>query len=390
MENQYAETVKEGAFPFPSGTLPVSGGNPNASESKKSSMGHYKLQRFIFRWSISLPGLGAQIIFGWLPLLIGILVSFQDFGLKHSTWCGLSNYRAVFEDPMTAPFSLASAKDYYGTSIKQYQETELQAPNPLIKLWYVIRASYNGLGLVWRNTIYYAVLTLLLTFFVPAIVSILLMEMSPALIRIIMILWWLPIAGMASLILLKYFYNVDYGLLNGLLAKFYDIIGKPVDQRVYPRWLNSPQLAMLCLVLPDLIMFTPGLVYIAALQGIPQDLYDAAEIDGCGFFQKIWHVTLPRLRPILVTMLIFSVLGAFQVMEQVMIMTGGGPANTTMVMGYYIYKMTFDYLEVGKGNALAVVFCIFLLALTILQRAFIKEDTDRGEDKATLKAMKEG
>jgi multiple sugar transport system permease protein len=89
-------------------------------------------------------------------------------------------------------------------------------------------------------------------------------------------------------------------------------------------------------------------------------------------------------------MFLFSVLSSFQVMNEVLIMTQGGPGDRTLVVGYYIYKMTFDYLEVGKGNALSVIYFCFLMCLTILQRIYIKDDTDKGEDKKTVKLMKEG
>ncbi len=350
----------------------------------------YKLKMSIFRWGISLPGLLAQLVFGWMPLVIGILVSFQEFHMENSKWTGFDNYKAVLQDPNSAPFSLGMAKGYYSDVVKSYKEANIAEPSPLLKILYGIKSIYYGMGVIWRNTITYVLLSLGLTFFVPVIVSILLTEMSPWMIRIMMILWFIPISSMASLIILKYFYNVDYGLLNGIIAKAYDFLGRPESARVFPRWLNSPDLVMFCLVLPSIVMFSPGLVYITALQGIPQDLYDAAEIDGCGFFQKIWNVTIPRLRPIMVTMFLFSVLTSFQVMNEVLIMTQGGPGDRTLVVGYYIYKMTFDYLEIGKGNALAVIYFCFLMTLTILQRIYIRENNDSGEDKKTLKLIKEG
>ncbi|MBL8026336.1 MAG: sugar ABC transporter permease [Fibrobacteres bacterium] len=351
---------------------------------------NYKLRMFLFRWGVSLPGLVAQVVFGWLPLIIGILVSFQEFHMEKSQWNGLDNYKAVLSDPNSAPFSIKMAKSFYSGEVKNYQEENGVAPSPPVKIIYGIESIYNGMGVIWRNTLFYVFLSLGLTFLVPVIVSILLTEMSPGLIRIMMILWFIPVSGMSSLIILKYFYNVDYGLLNGIIAQVYDLLGRPEAERIYPRWLNSPNLVMFCLVLPGLVMFSPGLIYITALQGIPQDLYDAAEIDGCGFVQKIWHITLPRLRPIIVTMFMLAVLHSFQVMNEVLIMTQGGPGDRTLVVGYYIYKMTFDYLEIGKGNALAVIYFCFLMFLTILQRVYIKEDKDKGEDKKTLKLIKEG
>src|SRR3989339_983944 len=343
----------------------------------------YFFRKFMFRWGISAPGLFAQIVFGWMPLIVSILMAFQNFNFHKSEWCGLDNFKAVLNDPIATPFSLTNAEEHFKSSVSYYTETHIAAPNTFLSGWYKVRSFYFGMGIAWRNTIYYTILILGLTFLMPIFVAILLMEMPPWLIRIMMLMWFVPIASMASIILLKYFYNVDYGLLNGLLAKFYHFIGKPEAEWVFPRYLNSPDIAMLCLVLPNLIMYVPGLIYITALQGIPQDLYDAAEIDGCNFFQKIWNVTLPRLRPIIVTMLIFNVIFAFQVMNEVMIMTQGGPGNATMVMGYYIYKLSFEYLEIGRANALAVFFCLFLMTLTVLQRIFIKDDSDHGTSKKT-------
>jgi multiple sugar transport system permease protein len=350
----------------------------------------YRARKFAFRWLISAPGMTAQLVFGWLPLLIGFLSAFQTFHFKQSTWCGINNFKNVMQDPISAPFSLKAASQHYEVSVKTYQEEHTYKPNGLLKAWYRVRSVYYGMGECWRNTLYYVLLDLGIIFFVPIIISILLMEMPSWLIRIMMILWWIPIADMASTILLKYFYNVDYGLLNGLIREFYILIGKPENTWVFPRWLNSPQLAMICIVLPSLIMFMPGLVYIAALQGIPQDLYDAAEIDGCGFFQKIWHITLPRLRPLISTMMIFALISAFQIMEAILIMTAGGPANKTITISYYVYKLSFEYLEIGKGNALAILFFLFLMFLTVLQRTLFKENVDTGESKKTVKLLKEG
>lgn len=349
----------------------------------------YKTKRFLFRWGITAPALATQIIFGWMPLVIGFLTAFQTFHFQHSTWCGMENFKNVLQDPVSTPFSATAASDYYTNTVKNFKEEHTLEPNPIRKAWFRLQSVYFGMGECWRNTLYYVTLNLCITFFIPIIVSILLMEMPPWLIRIMMILWWIPIADMASTILLKYFYNVDYGLLNGLIKKFYIVIGKPEAEWLFPRWLNSPELVMFCLVLPSIIMFMPGLIYITALQGIPQDLYDAAEIDGCGFFQKIWHITIPRIRPIIVMLLLFSLIGSFQIMEQILIMTNGGPANKTITVSFYVYRLAFEYLEVGKANALAVLFFLFLMTLTVLQRTFIKDDKDTGESKKTLKLIKE-
>ncbi|OGJ90946.1 MAG: hypothetical protein A2268_09910 [Candidatus Raymondbacteria bacterium RifOxyA12_full_50_37] len=345
----------------------------------------YFFRKFMFRWGISAPGLFAQIVFGWMPLIVSILMAFQNFNFHKSEWCGLDNFKAVLNDPIATPFSLTNAEEHFKSSVSYYTETHIAAPNTFLSGWYKVRSFYFGMGIAWRNTIYYTILILGLTFLMPIFVAIFLMEMPPWLIRIMMLMWFVPISDMASTIILKYFYNVDYGLLNGLIKNFYDFIGKPEAIRIFPRWLNSPDLAMLCIVLPQLIMYMPGLVYITSLQGIPQDLYDAAEIDGCGFFQKIWHVTLPRLRPVIATMLVINLISAFQVFGTIMIMTQGGPANKTISLAYYVYKLAFEYVEVGKGNALAVMFFLFLITLTFIQRKLFPEDIDSARQEGSIK-----
>ncbi len=217
------------------------------------------------------------------------------------------------------------------------------------------------------NTFYYAVLALGLTFLPPIIISIMLMEMSPRVIRIMMILWFIPVANTAGIVIWKYFYNPELGLFNQILDALFG---------VRLEWLNDARIAMLCLVLPGLILFGPSLIYIAVLRAIPQDYYEAAELDGAGFWRKLWHVTLPRLRPVIAMMLIFSVIMTLQVFDQPFIMTGGGPGDATRTVGLYIYQIAFEQLDFGKATALAVVFFFVIMFFVICQRTFFREDPD--------------
>ena len=277
-----------------------------------------------YGWLFSSPGIFFNFIFGWYPLILGFLVAFQTFHLiKPPYFSGLNNFRNVFADPLTF--------------------------------------------IVFRNTFYYTALSLALTFLVPILVSILLMEMKKSTIRIMMILWFIPIAGMASLIIWKWFYNADYGLFNGILIS----LGLPTL-----RWLGDKRIAMLCLVLPGLIMYGPGLIYIASLQSIPDEFYEAAELEGCTFWQKIWHITLPRLRPLISMMLILAVIGNMQVFMQPFVMTGGGPGNATRSVVMFYYSLAFEHMRLGKGQAVALVLFIILAVLIYLQRRYFKENPD--------------
>jgi len=275
-------------------------------------------------WGFFAPGIILNTMFGWYPLLAGFIVAFTSyhviFGMRY---IGLANFYAVIRDPLTV--------------------------------------------ITFKNVLYYTILQLTLVFLVPIIVAILLMEMKKSIIRIMMILWFIPTASMAGIIILKWFYNPYYGLFNGVLSS----LGLPTS-----RWLTSPRIAMLCLVIPGLIFYGPGLIYIASIQSIPEELYEAAEIEGAGFWTKIWHITLPRLRPIISVMLLLSVIGNMQVFDTPMVLTGGGPNNATNMPVLFFYRLAFEKLQFGKGQAVAVVLFSVIMVLVIVQRKYFKENLD--------------
>jgi len=278
----------------------------------------------ITAWICSLPLL-LQLIFGWFPIAVAFTLAFREYRFfLPSTYVGWENFKFLLTESLYT-------------------------------------------GLIFRNTFYYAFLSIGLIFLLPILVAIFLMEMKKSTIRIMMILWFIPVASMAGLILWKWFYNIQYGLFNGILT----FLGLP-----NLRWLNDPRLAMLCLVLPGLIMYGPGLIYIATLQSIPRELYEAAELEGAGFWKKIWCITLPRLRPIIAMMLILAVIGNLQVFDQPYVMTGGGPKFATYSVVMYIFDLAFSNCQYGKATALAVFFFFLIMIIIILQRKYFKENID--------------
>lgn len=276
-------------------------------------------------WLFTLPGLAMQLLFGWLPVLFAFVVGFQRYYfVKPPDFVGMANFEEVARDPL-------------------------------------VRTAFT-------NTFYYALLAIGLTFIIPIFVSILLMEMRPRVIRWMMILWFIPVASTAGIAIWKYLYHPRLGLLNGMLAS----LGIPPLQ-----WLDDPKLAMLCLVLPGLILFGPGLIYIAALQSVPEELYEAAELEGAGFFAKMRLVTLPRLRPIVAMMLILSVIGAMQVFELPFILTSGGPGYATTTVVMHVYNLAFGAYNLGKATALAIVLFFVIMTMIVIQRRYFREDIDR-------------
>ena len=280
--------------------------------------------RQIAAWLFTLPGLIIQVVFGWLPVAFAFIVSFQKYYFaKDAVFVGTANFQEVALDPIVI--------------------------------------------IAFKNTFYFAFLSISLTFVIPIFVSILLMEMSRKTVRWMMILWFLPIASTAGIAIWKYMYNPRLGLLNGALNG----LGFPSV-----KWVDDPNIAMFSLILPGLILFSPGLIYIAAIQNIPEELYEAAELEGTSLLQKIRFVTLPRLRPIIAMMLIFSVIGSMQVFELPFIMTGGGPGYATTTVVMYIYSLAFGAYNLGKATALAIVLFFVIMILIVLQRRYFRENLD--------------
>ena len=108
-------------------------------------------------------------------------------------------------------------------------------------------------------------------------------------------------------------------------------------------------------------------IWLAGLKGIPQHLYEAAEIDGAGPWLRFWHVTLPMLSPYIFFNLIMGIIGTMQIFTQAYIMTEGGPDDSTMVYAYYLFNNAFRYFKMGYASALAWILFLVILVLTLIQ-----------------------
>jgi multiple sugar transport system permease protein len=164
----------------------------------------------------------------------------------------------------------------------------------------------------------------------------------------VLVPWAVPtvVAGM----MWAWIYNDQYGVLNHLLAGTGLIDG-------HVAWLGMQETAMLSLIFADVWKTTPfmALLLLAGLQMIPEELYEAARVDGAGRFARFFKITLPLLGPTILVALLFRAMDAFRVFDLVFVLTGGGPGNSTETMSLYAYKYLFSYLEFGRGSALAVI-----------------------------------
>ncbi|MGW2561977.1 carbohydrate ABC transporter permease [Streptomyces sp. NPDC001514] len=249
--------------------------------------------------------------FSWYPMVREFLLAFQKTEDGRTTWAGWDNLRTVFDDPA---------------------------------IWQA-----------WRGTLLFTGLALVLGFAVPFVIAIVINEFRHAQ-AYLRLLVYLPVMlpPVASVLLFKYLYDPGYGLFNTVL----DALHLPQQQ-----WLQDPDTAMLSVVIAATWMNMGGatLIYLAALQSIPGELYEAAELDGAGVLRKIWHVTVPQTRLILSLLLLMQIVATMQVFTEPFLLTNGaGPEGSTTTVVYLIYQYAFNFNNYGAAAALGLLLLVLL------------------------------
>ncbi|MEW2551509.1 carbohydrate ABC transporter permease [Streptomyces zhihengii] len=266
-------------------------------------------------------------VFSWYPMVREFFLAFQKTDGGTTTWVGLDNLTTVVNDPA---------------------------------FWQA-----------WRNTALFTVLALVLGFAVPFAAAVVINEFHHGQ-GYLRLLVYLPVMlpPVAAVLLFKYLYDPGYGLLNELFKVF----GLPEQQ-----WLQDPDISMFAVVVASTWMNMGGatLIYLAALQGIPGELYEAAELDGAGILRKIWHVTIPQTRLILSLMLLMQVIATMQVFVEPFLLTGGaGPEGSTTTVVYLIYQYAFNFNNYGAAAALGLLLLVLLAGFSA---AYVK--LSRAEDE---------
>lgn len=263
-----------------------------------------------------LPLLLAFGYFGWFPIGRAVVMSFQQTNLvTDPTWVGLANFRQVLGDPL---------------------------------FWKA-----------FRNTGYFTLLALVFGYPVPLVLAVLLSELRKAR-GLFSVLAYLPVTvpPVVAVLLWRLFYDAgETGVFNTVLGW--------VGLGPFP-WIQSATWAMPSLVLQATWANAGAtvIIYLAALTGVRAELYDAAEVDGAGIWHKIWHVTLPQLRNILLITLILQVIATFQIFTEPYLMTGGGPNRATTTILLLIYDYAFRFGDFGAATALSVLLAMFLVLLS--------------------------
>lgn len=211
------------------------------------------------------------------------------------------------------------------------------------------------------NTVYFAAGSVSVSLVVGLMLALLLNQKLPVrgLFRTIIFSPYVTTTAAIAL-LWMWIFQPQYGLINIGLG-FFGIEG--------PRWLSDTKFAMPALIIMEIWRSTGYImvIFLAGLQNIPGELYEAAEIDGASGFRKFWNVTLPLLSPTTFFIVVTSLLNAFNTFDQVQVMTLGGPADATTVLNYFIYEQAFVSFRAGYASAASTAMFILLLIITIFQ-----------------------
>jgi len=184
------------------------------------------------------------------------------------------------------------------------------------------------------------------------------------------VMYFLPVisAPLALGVIFAFLFDRNYGMVNNVLTSI-GIARQP--------FLSSPNQALFAVVLIAIYQYVGYyiVIFLAGLQGIPQDYYDAAQVDGANRGQSFLYITLPLLRPVMLFVIVTNTIGALQVFDLVFATTSGGPANATMTVVLYMYNTAFKFSRMGRASAMAFILFAIIFAITIVQVRVLRDRT---------------
>ncbi|MRT08145.1 ABC transporter permease subunit [Pantoea agglomerans] len=276
-------------------------------------------------WVLLAPMLLVMLLLTAWPLLRTIWLSFTDAALIGSgetpAWIGLENYLYALSDP-----------DF--------------------------RAS------IWR-TLYFTLVSVTVEGIIGVLVALLLNQkfIGRNVLRVLVILPW-ALPTIVNAMMWRLNFNPDYGSINALLSQLGIIDG-------YRSWLGSPEAALNAVMFADIWKNYPlvTLLVLAALQSIPEDLFEAARLDGASAWRRFRVITFPAIVAPLGVALVLRTIDAFKIFDIIYVMTRGGPVDSTKTLSFFVYQESFSYLRAGSGAAYAILMtlmCALLITLYLL------------------------
>ena len=267
-------------------------------------------------------------LFVIIPIIINIFLSFTNYNMREITFVGLRNYRDLFKDKL--------------------------------------------FGIAFKNTLFYTVFNVIFTMIISFFLAVFLNRNSwvTKFTRSCMYIPYVTSMVVAAMIWL-WMYEPSGGVFNEILKA----LGlQPVN------WLLQKSTALPCIIAMNVwkgIGYNMVL-FLAALQGVPASLYEAAAMDGAKGWTKIRYITIPMIQPIIFFVFITNIINSFNDFESVTVMTSGGPLNSTTTLVHQIYTRSFTEYKVGYGSAIAMVLSVFVLLFTFLSFRFGSQGNDTG------------
>src|SRR5690554_2231522 len=266
------------------------------------------------------PNLIGFLIFTFLPVFVALLLSFTEWDLlRPIQWVGLANYIRMFTNDPTFIKVLKNTVIFVAVTVPA---------RIVLALVVALALNQKLFGTTFFRT----------AFFMPVVSS-----------------------SVAVALVWQWIFHADFGPLNNILWTLG--VGNP------PRWLTSTQWALPALMI---VSIWQGIgmnmvIFLAGLQGIPAQLYEAAKIDGATSWKSFWKITLPMLSPTTFLVLVMTTISSFQIFDLAVIMTEGGPANATNTIVYHIYRNAFQFFRMGYAAAIAWFLFIVIFAITLFQ-----------------------
>lgn len=279
-----------------------------------------------------LPGLLSYLAWTLFPIIKSFIMSFQKWNLNPripNEFVGLENYFELLKDDV-----------FFTSLLNTLKYVVITVPGQMIfGLLIAILLSNSLKGKTFLRMLYY----------LPVITS------------------WVVVS-----VLFQYLFATRGGLVNYFLKDVLHLISQDV------RWLSQESTAMIPVYVLGIWkgIGWSMLIFLAGLQGIPKQLYEAAKIDGATGWRLFRHITLPMLKPTIAFEVVMLTIGGFNVFLSVFIITGGGPRNSTQVLSTYMFKEAFEYFHFGYGAAISVIFFLIVFTIAQIQRKLLKTKPD--------------
>ena len=314
----------------------------NVQPRKKHKMSKLERKNTLIAYSFLAPNFLGFAIFTLIPVVMSVIMSFTEWkggSLTTMKWVGWDNYASIFN---TAKVGKQMAENGF-----------------LAGLGYFFNKVDLGISL--KNTVFFTLVTVPLSLVCAVLLALVLNRAVKGAVAFRAILFFPYVASMVAICVCWNFMLMKNGPVNQLLMLFGSSINKS--------WTADSTMAMWAIVLVSVWrnMGYYMVIYLAALQGVPRELYEAATVDGANKIQQFFNVTLPQLRPTTFFASIMLIIGCFKIYDTVAIMTNGGPGRATKMLVLYIYNEAFNNFNYGVASAIAMILLLIVLLVTIVQ-----------------------